>query len=201
MSVADRYISTTTPGNVGYLIGPQDVLEIAVFKVPELSKIVQVSEGGAINLPLVGDIHASGKTASEIERDLAAKLGAKYIKSPQVSVFVKEYNSQRITVEGAVKSPGVYPLRGHDSLLQSIAKAGGLDREIASSNVVIFRTTDGTRSAIRFEIADIRSGSSADPQVQTGDVIVVDDSTAKSAFQSLVKVMPIASLANLALIH
>lgn len=190
---ADKYVASATPGNAGYKIGPQDVLDIAVFKAPDLSKTVQVAEGGTINLPLVGEIGAAGKNATEIEHDLAAKLGAKYLKSPQVSVFVKEYNSQRITVEGAVKKPGVYAIRGHDTLLQSIAKADGLDRDYASSSVVIFRATDGGRSATRFDVTDIRNGRSEDPQVLAGDVIVVDDSMGKGAYQVLIKLLPLAT--------
>ncbi|MBI1867900.1 MAG: polysaccharide export protein [Methylocystis sp.] len=190
---ADTYVASATPGNAGYKIGPQDVLDITVFKAPDLSKTVQVAESGTINLPLVGEIGAAGRNATEIEHDLAAKLGAKYLKSPQVSVFVKEYNSQRITVEGAVKKPGVYTIRGHDTLLQSIAKADGVDRDYASNSAVIFRAIDGGRSATRFDINDIRNGKSEDPQVLAGDVIVVDDSMAKGAYQVLIKLLPLAT--------
>src|SRR3984893_16636037 len=158
--------ASATPGNSSYKIGPQDVLDITVFKAPDLAKTVQVDEAGTVNLPLVGEVRAAGKTAAEVERDLEAKLGAKYLKSPQVTVFVKEYNSQRVTVEGAVKKPGVYPIHGRNQLLESIAMAEGLDRETASSSVVVFRTTNGVRSARRFDIDDIRSGKSEGPQVK-----------------------------------
>lgn len=187
---ADKYAPSATPGNSGYKIGPQDVLDITVFKAPDLTKSVQVAETGTINLPLVGEVRAAGKTAAEVERDLEAKLGAKYLKSPQVTVFVREYNSQRVTVEGAVKKPGVYPVHGRNLLLESIAMAGGLDKETASSSVVVFRATDGVRSAPRFDIDDIRSGKSEDPQVQQGDIIMVEESTAKTAFQTFTKVVP-----------
>jgi polysaccharide export outer membrane protein len=192
---ANSYLATSTPGSTGYKIGPQDVLDFAVFRLPELSKTVQVAEAGTINLPLVGDIGAAGRTATEVERDVAARLSTKYVKSAQVTIFVKEYNSQRVTVEGAVKTPGVYPIRGHDTLLQSVAKAGGLDKDTASSNVVVFRTANGVRSATRFDISDIRSGGSDDPPIQAGDVVVVDDSMTKSAFSNFVKMLPLASTA------
>jgi polysaccharide export outer membrane protein len=188
---ADKYGAFATPGNSGYKIGPQDVLDITVFKALDLAKTVQVAEAGTINLPLVGEVRAAGKTAAEVERDLEAKLGAKYLKSPQVTVFVKEYNSQRVTVEGAVKKPGVYPIHGRNLLLESIAMAEGLDRETASSSVVVFRTTNGVRSVPRFDIDDIRSGKSEDPQVQQGDIIVVEESTAKTAFQTFTKAAPV----------
>jgi polysaccharide biosynthesis/export protein len=189
---AGQYIATSSPREVGYKIGPQDVLEISVFKAPELSKTAQVAEAGTINLPLVGDVSAAGRTAAELERELEAKLGAKYLKSPQVTVYVKEFNSQRVTVEGAVKKPGVYPIRGHDTLLGSIAVAEGLDRDPASSNVVVFRTAAGVRTATRYDIDDIHSGNSEDPPIHGGDVIVVDYSAAKAAFQTFIKILPLA---------
>ena len=185
---AAKFTSASTPGNSAYKIGPQDVLEISVFKVPELSKTVQVADSGTINLPLVGEVPASGKTAQEIERNLTKKLGAKYLKSPQVTVFVKEYNSQRVTVDGAVKKPGVYPIRGETSLLQVVAMAEGLDSNRASSDVVVFRTLNGKRSAARFDLNEIRAGRAEDPKMQQGDVVVVDTSTAKTVMDTLVKI-------------
>lgn len=185
--VADKFTSMSKPGSATYKVGPQDVLEVSVFKVPELSKTVQVSESGSINLPLVGEVAAAGKTAQEIERDLTKKLGAKYLQSPQVTVFVKEYNSQRVTVDGAVRKPGVYPIRGETSLVQAIAMAEGTDTNTASSNVVVFRTVDGQRSAARFDLADIRDGKATDPIMKEGDVVVVDTSTGKMMLNVLLR--------------
>lgn len=186
---ADAFASANTPGSSAYKVGPQDVLDISVFKVPELSRSVQVADSGSVNLPLVGEVPAAGKTAQELERDLAAKLGAKYLQSPQVTVFVKEFNSQRVTVEGAVKKPGVYPLRGKNSLLQVIATAEGLD-PAADLEVVVFRQADGRRSAAKFDVDEIRAGRAEDPIVQQGDVIVVNASTIKGVFNNLMKILP-----------
>lgn len=74
------------PNNSAYEIGPQDVLDISVFKVPELSKSVQVADTGTINLPLLGEVVADGRTARQLERELTAQLGAKYLQNPQVTV-------------------------------------------------------------------------------------------------------------------
>ncbi len=182
-----------TPGNAAYKIGAQDVLDISVFKAPELSKSVQVADSGTVNLPLVNDIQAAGRTAQEVERDLAAKLGAKYLQKPQVTVYVKEYNSQRVTLEGAVKKPGVYPIRGRSTLLQFVAIAEGL-HENSDSTMVVFRTVDGKRTAAKFNIADIRSGSAQDPQLQSGDVIVAPTSAMKETFNNILKAIPIAAV-------
>ena len=150
-------------------------MDITVFQAPDLSKSVQVAEDGAINLPLVGQIPAAGKSASQLERDIEARLNARYLKSAQVTVFVKEYNSQRVTVEGAVRSPGVFPLRGNDTLMQVLAKSGGVNREVASDNVIVFRNADGARTMVRFDISAIRGGAEADPRVLPGDVVLVEE--------------------------
>lgn len=194
---AAQFTAASTPGNAGYKIGPLDVLDITVFKIPELARSVQVTDNGSINFPLIGDVPTSGRTPQDLERLIAARLGARYVQSPQVSVFVKEYNSQRVTVDGAVKKPGVYPLKGRSSLLQLIAQAEGLDKDSASNVAVIFRQTPDGRAAAKFNLDDIRSGSAQDPAILQGDTIVVDSSSAKIAFGYVVKALPAASLFTL----
>jgi polysaccharide export outer membrane protein len=188
--------AVTTAGSAAYKIGPQDVLEVTVFKVGELSKTAQVSEAGTISFPLVGDLRAAGRTPREVEKELAARLGAKYLQNPQVTVYVKEFNSQRVTVEGAVKRPGVFPLQGSLSLLQAIALAQGLEG-VSDNTVLVFRETNGTRSAARFDISDIRSGTTDDPQLQAGDVVVAGTSTIKEGLGNILKLVPLASFAVL----
>jgi len=179
---ADTLTSVATPGNTYYKIGPLDVIEFSVFKVPELQRVAQVADTGTVNLPLVGEIRAAGKTAQEMERDLTKMLGAKYLQSPQVTVLIKEYNSQRVTIEGAVKTPGVQPIRGKTSLLQVLATAGGLDSTVSDTTVVVFRQIDGKRSAAKFDVAAIRTGEAQDPLVQSGDIIVAPTSATKETF-------------------
>jgi polysaccharide export outer membrane protein len=183
----------SNPKSTAYRIGPLDVLEVSVFKVPDLSRTVQVADTGTINLPLVGEVPASGRTAQEIERDLTKRLGDKYLQSPQVNVYVKEYNSQRVTVDGSVKKPGVYPIRGDATLLQLIASAEGFT-ETAETEVAIFRNVDGKRSVAKFDVDEIRAGNIKDPQVVQGDVIIVSNSAAKSAYYQLLKVLPMTNL-------
>lgn len=190
---ADKLTSGATPGSSGYKIGPLDVIEFSVFKVAELTRTAQVSETGSVNLPLVGEVQAAGKTAQEMERDLAHKLGTKYLQSPQVTVLVKEYNSQRVTVEGAVRRPGVYPIRGKTTLLQVIATAEGLDA-VSDTTVVVFRQVEGKRMAARFDVSQIRSGQTGDPAIQSGDVIVAPSSNTKATFDLILKALPIATV-------
>ena len=193
---AEPLASAATPGSSAYKIGPQDVLDVAVFKVPELARSVHVADTGTVNLPLLGEISAAGKTTRDLEQDLAKRLGAKFLQSPQVSVQVKEYNSQRVTVEGAVKKPGVHALKGKTSLLQLVAISGGLD-PVSDSTVVVFRRTDGKRYAARFEVDQIRKGSKEDPTILPGDVIVANSSALKAAWGDFLKAVPLASFAML----
>jgi polysaccharide export outer membrane protein len=194
MKEVRRIERDSTPGSDGYRIGPQDVLEVSVFMAPDLTKTVQVAEGGLINLPLVGDVPAGGRTAQEIERDLKVKLGKNYLQNPQVTVFVREYNSQRVTVEGSIERPGVYPYRGPISLLQLIATAGGLKEVADGTDVVVFRTASGGRQAARFNVDDIKEGRAQDPTIVQGDVVVVTTSFGKKLYQDVLKSLPLVGV-------
>ena len=194
-SAAEPFASAATPGSAAYKIGPQDALDISVFKVPELARNVQVADTGTINIPLLGEVPAAGKTAREVELDLKKRLG-KYLQSPQVTVQVREYNSQRVTMEGAVRNPGVHVLKGKTSLLQLVAISGGLG-EASDSTVVVFRQTDGKRYVGRFEIDAIRKGEAEDPPIQAGDVVVANSSAFKAAWGDFMKTLPVASFAML----
>ena len=180
-------------------MGPQDVLDITVYKAPDLSKSVQVAEDGTINLPLLAQVPAAGKTPKQLERELEDRLNARYLRSPQVTVFVREYNSQRVTVEGAVKNPGVLGLRGNETLLQVIAKSGGLNADTAASSVVVFHTADGApTTSMTYDLSAIKKGEALDPQMMAGDVIVVDESNVKFGYNTVMKLMPLAGLAGTA---
>jgi polysaccharide export outer membrane protein len=192
---AAKLTSAATPGSSAYKIGPLDVLEVSVFKVPDLSKTVQVAEDGSITYPLIGQVTAAGRTDHELEVDLKHKLGEKYLRSPQISVLVKEYNSQRVTISGAVKTTGVYAIKGRTTLLQVIAMAGDIDGSTASGDIVVFRTIDGQRSAARFEADLIKNGKADDPEVLPGDVVVVDTSATKVALSNVLRVLPLATSA------
>lgn len=190
---AVRLTAATDPSSSAYKIGPLDLLDITVFRVPELSKSVQVAATGTINLPLVGEVPAAGRTARDVERDLTKRFGGKFLQSPQVNVTIKEYNSQRVTIDGAVKKPGVYPIRGETTLLQLIATAEGLT-DTAQTEIAVFRKSDGKNQAAKFDVDQIRSGSAKDPEIMEGDLIVVSDSSLKTTYQGLLKALPITSI-------
>ncbi len=91
---AQQPAAVATSGNKTYKIAPLDVLDVTVFKVPDLSKTVQVAADGTITYPLIGQVPAAGKTAQELARDLEQNLGAKYLRSPQITIVVKELHSR-----------------------------------------------------------------------------------------------------------
>jgi polysaccharide biosynthesis/export protein len=177
-----------------YRIGPQDLIEISVFQVAELNRTVRVNTSGDISLPLVGVVKAGGRTVQELEADIAKNLDAKFLQNPQVTVFVKEFTSQRVTLEGSVKKPGIYPITGRTTLLQAIAMAEGLDQLADLKGIVIFRVVDGKKMGARFDIKAIRSGTAADPRVYGDDIIVIDQSGSKTAFRRLMESLPIFSI-------
>ena len=177
-----------------YRIGPLDVLEISVFGVPELSGTVNVGENGNVQLPLLGETPAAGKTADELQKDLTAKLGTEYLQNPQVRVTVKEFNSRKVIVTGDVGSPGVYPLKGETTLLQIVATAGGFKESSDSTVLVLRKTSGGKRLAAKFDVDQITQGSAQDPVMQSGDTIVAGRSAIKSTFQLLLKALPVAGV-------
>ncbi|HEX7502487.1 MAG TPA: polysaccharide biosynthesis/export family protein [Acidobacteriota bacterium] len=121
-----------------YQIGAKDLLEISVFEVPELNITVRVSENGMISLPLLGEIRAEGINRADLEKKIAGMLEKNYLKNAQVTIFIKEFQSKKVSVMGAVKDPGTHDLIGRQSLLQVISMAGGLSEQ-ASDTVIIFR--------------------------------------------------------------
>ena len=109
-----------------YKIGPEDLLEISVFEEEKLNKTVRVSSQGNISLPLLGILRVKDLTANELEKEIRDLLAEKYFQDPHVSVFIKEYRNQRISVMGAVEKPGVYDVTGQKTVLDMLAMAGGL---------------------------------------------------------------------------
>lgn len=129
-----------------YTIGPNDLIDISVFEVPDLNRVVRVSNQGKISLPLVGTIQASGLTARELEMVMAELLRQKYLKNPQVSVFLKEYQSRPVTVYGAVKKPGVIQLQSPRTLIEMLAMAEGFTED-AGDYVTVRREPTNTTAA------------------------------------------------------
>ena len=182
--------STPAPGPVAapndYRIGSGDLLKVEVFGVPDLNRSVRVNASGQISLPLIGPIQAGGLTAEQLAADIAAHLAKEYLQNPQVTIFIEEFTSQRVTVTGAVKTPNVFPLKGKTTLLQVVAEAGGPTSVANLSAVKILRPeSDSTRKVLEYDLAAIRAGEAPDPEIRGEDDVQVETSAAKDTAKQL----------------
>ncbi len=188
---ADFATLPSPPEGVNYRIGALDKLNVTVFQNKDLSvEKMQVDSGGHILLPLIGSVTAQGKTTSELSDEIAARLGQKYLQSPQVSVTVEEAVSQKVSVEGAVTEAGVFELKGRTSLLEAVARAKGTTRYANLRHVTIIRNVGGTPRAATFDLAAIGSGRAKNPEVIGNDIVVVEDSKAKTFWRGMIEALP-----------
>ena len=170
------------------LISPQDTLDINVFKVADLSaKSLKVETSGMISLPLIGSVRLSGLTIAQAEKTITQRL-TKFMQDPKVSVVrTDKAVSKRVTVEGEVKSPGVFPIKGHLSFLQAIAMAQGLSTLADSRRVLFYR--DGSQHRINLDL--VRTGKIADPVLRGDDRIVVLKDAKKVKEKKILEYLPV----------
>lgn len=159
-----------------YIIGPEDVLEISVWKNADLSKTVQVRPDGRISLPLIGDIVAVDQTTSQLIENIAAKL-RKYMAKPTVSILVAEVNSYNIFVMGAVAAPGKIPLKSKTTLLQALVISGGLTDIADRNKIVIFRLGKNgqalTKIKASYDDIVLRGATKQNIELKPGDTVVI----------------------------
>lgn len=164
-----------------YHLSPDDVLRIQVYHEPGLSlEDAQVSAAGTVRMPLIGDVPVAGLSSGDAADLIAARLGQRYLVSPQVTIFVKKAVGRRITIDGEVREPGLFPLDARLTLSQAVALAKGPTRLASLSQIVVVRQIDGQRQAAMFDLAAIRRGKAADPEILPGDTIIVGLSRAKA---------------------
>ncbi len=157
-----------------YIIGPTDILEIHVWREPDLSRTIPVRPDGKITLPLLNDVQASGLTPLELKAGIEKRL-AEFVESPTVSVAVLEIHSKNIFVLGQVESPGRYPLQQGLTVLQALSLAGGLAEWADKGDVVILRKENGKQSRIKFDYKNVSKGKNLEKNIvlQPGDTIIV----------------------------
>jgi polysaccharide export outer membrane protein len=170
-----------------YRVGPRDQLEITVFGHADLSGSYTVSADGSISFPLIGELPVAGRTPRDIEGAIAQRLAEGFLKNPQVSVRVAEFRSQRVFVMGEVGQPGPVALTGSLTLLEAVAKAGGLSKT-AGTELIVLRRNDpadtaagplllgqaGAREIARVGLAELQSGRIKENiALQDGDTILV----------------------------
>ncbi len=159
-----------------YIIGAEDVLDITVWRNPDLSKQLQVRPDGRISMPIIRDIVAVGKTPTQLADEMTVKL-KEYVQNPVVAISLNQVNSSNIFLLGEVANPGKYPLKSKTTLLQGITIAGGFKETAARNQIVIFRFIETAPGMKRFTASydDIvlRSGISDNFELKPGDTLVV----------------------------
>ena len=155
----------------GYTIGPADVLQIIVWKEPDLTRDVTVRFDGMITLPLLGDLEASGRTPAQLALSLSKELG-RFVELPRVTVGVLQANSARFYVVGQVGRSGEFPLAGRTTVLQAIALAGGF-KDFAKTDGIVIVRRDQTIVPVNYKRIADGSDVSHNVQLLPGDTIVV----------------------------
>lgn len=155
-----------------YKIGPQDVLQIDVWKEPEITRTIPVRPDGKISLPLLHDVQAAGLTAMQLATNIRDGL-TKYLNNPQVTVTVTQINSRRVFVTGEVAKSGALALLPGMTVLQALASSGGFTQFAREKGIYILRTENGKQVKLPYYYKDVLKGIKEDVPLQAGDVIVV----------------------------
>lgn len=160
--------------DANYVIGPEDVLDISVWKEPELTRTVPVRPDGKISLPLLNDVQAAGQTPTQLAAHVMESL-KRYVADPQVTVIVTATNSQRIYLLGEVTHAGAYPLLPRMTVLQALSSAGGLTQYARTQKIYVLREGDGGQTKFPFNYRDFLKGRNPEQNValKVGDTIVV----------------------------
>lgn len=170
--------------DANYRIAPNDLMGFDVFGVPDMKRDVRVNASGEVSLPLIGQVPVAGLTAQAAERLIARRYQEKYLQDPQVSLFIKEFTTQRVAIEGAVARPGIYPVTGQLTLLRALALSGGFAPYADIQQIVVYRQgTGGAREQFTYDLDKVRAGQEKDPNIRPDDVIVVPRNARRTALR------------------
>jgi polysaccharide export outer membrane protein len=158
----------------GYLLGPEDTLEISVWKDEALTKQVVVRPDGKISFPLIGEVQASGRTVDDLRQEIVKKIN-EYLPDPVVTVMVFGINSYKIYIIGKVNKPGTYTLGKAVNVMQALSMAGGFSPFADLNDIGILREENGNQVRIKFNYEDVVKGKKLEQNIylRSGDVIVV----------------------------
>jgi polysaccharide export outer membrane protein len=170
----DKSMSLSATKNSVYLIGPEDALDITVWKEPDMSRVVPVRPDGRISLPLINDIQAAGLSPEQLSAAVAEKL-RKFVNEPQVTVIVTAVNSQRVFVLGNVLRSGAFPLFPGMTVLQALGTAGGFTAFADVKKIHVMRERDGKQVELPFNYREVLNGNKPEQNInlEPGDTIVV----------------------------
>ncbi|MGA8022855.1 MAG: polysaccharide biosynthesis/export family protein [Candidatus Acidiferrales bacterium] len=173
-AMADETPKKPATADPNYVIGAQDVLDINVWKEPDVSRVVPVRPDGKISLPLLNDVQAAGLSPDQLAAKVTEDL-KKYVTNPQVTVIVTAINSQRVYILGEVTRPGAFPLLPGMTVLQALSSAGGFTQFAKVKSIFVRRLQDGKESKFLFNYKDVISGKRPEEDIllKAGDTIVV----------------------------
>jgi polysaccharide export outer membrane protein len=157
-----------------YRIGAGDVIQLFVWKEPELTRELAVRIDGKVTIPLLGDVTAAGRTGAELAEDVSTQL-KRYLAAPQVTIGISQAYGARIFVLGQVQRPGEFPLRGRTTLIQALAMAGGFKEFAKTSDIVIVRQDDSGETFLRADYKKLESARDASQNLTllSGDTVLV----------------------------
>ncbi len=158
------------------ILGAGDIIDLRVFDEKELSGLHQITSEGYVRLPLIGMVKISGLDSEQAATLIAAEYQKKYLKDPDVSIFVQQSNSRKVYLLGEVKAPGPYSYEENMTLIAAIAKAGGPTAQAAANRTLVSRTQGGKQVRITAKVSDIGQGEAQDIAVLPGDIIFVPQS-------------------------
>jgi polysaccharide export outer membrane protein len=173
-STAPSVVAKPATDDPNYVIGAQDVLDISVWKEPEVSRTVPVRPDGKISLPLLNDVQVAGLTPSQLAAQLTESL-KKFVANPQVTVIVTTINSQRVYIMGEAARAGAYPLLPGMTILQALSSAGGFTQFANSKKIYLLRVENGKQVKYPFNYKEVIGGKNPEQNIplKAGDTIVV----------------------------
>jgi polysaccharide biosynthesis/export protein len=164
----------TAAADGNYIIGAQDVLDISVWKEPEVSRVVPVRPDGKISLPLLNDVQAAGLTPAALATQITESL-KKYVTNPQVTVIITTINSQRVYLLGEVTRPGAFPMIPGMTVLQAVSSGGGFTQFARTKNIYVLRMENGKQVKYPFNYKEVIGGKKPEQDIllKAGDTIVI----------------------------
>ena len=173
-AMPDETVKKSATADPNYVIGAQDVLDINVWKEPDVSRTVPVRPDGKISLPLLNDVQAAGLTPAQLAAQVTDSL-KKYVTNPQVTVIVTVINSQRVYILGEVTRPGAFPLIPGMSVLQALSSAGGFTHFAKVKSIFVRRFENGKEEKFPFNYREVIGGKKPEQDIllKAGDTIVV----------------------------
>lgn len=157
-----------------YLIGPEDSLEVLVWRNPDISRVVSVRPDGKISLPLIGDVQAAGVSVVQLNAEIVERLKKFYKEPPQVSVILQQVNSYSIYILGEVRNPGKYLVKSGTTFLQAVTLAGGFTEFASKNRIMVRRRNNGNQEdIIPIKYNDIVAGLQKNVMMYPGDTVLV----------------------------